>query len=63
MPVPIFVFQIRVSVKYHQATLALQIPHILGHTHVRWDRYKHVDMIWAAFRFQYLDPFSFTQFS
>ena len=34
---PIFVLQIRVSVENHQCAFALERPHELCYTHVRWD--------------------------
>lgn len=57
MPVPIFVFQIRVPVEYHQGTFSLQIPYKLRYAEVRWDTHEHMDMIRARFRLYDLHAF------
>ena len=54
MSVPIFIFQVRVTIKYQQGTFPLQIPHELRHAQVRRDAHQHVNVICTRFRFQNL---------
>ena len=56
MSVPIFVFEIRMPIKDHQSTLALEGAHELCYTHIRWNADKHMYVIWTCFRF---DDFHF----
>ena len=39
VPSSILVFQIRMSVKYHQCTFSLEISHKLCYTYMRWNTY------------------------
>ena len=61
VPVSIFVFQVRVTVEYHQRTFSLQIPHELRHAQVRRDAHQHVDVIRTCVRFQNLHLLLFAQ--
>ena len=63
MPVPIFVFQVGLSVKDHETALALEISHERCDTQVRRNLDQHVDVIWAAFGFHNPHTFPLTQFS
>ena len=51
MPIPIFVFQVGMPVKYHQAALSFQVAHNLGYAVLRRDAYQHVDVVWACLCF------------
>ena len=46
---PILVFQIRMSVEYHQRTFALESPHKLWYTHIRWDTHQKMYVVGACF--------------
>ena len=56
MPIPKLVFQVRVLVKDHQRTLALQIGHEFLYAQLRRYRYAHVHMIctYKSFNQRYL---------
>lgn len=60
MSISILIFQICMSIKYHQRTLSFQIPHKLCHTYVWWYFHQHVYVVWACFCFDYINFFLFT---
>ena len=63
MAISILVFQICVSVKYHQTALSFQVSHKLRYTQLGWNRYKHMHMIFAKLCLVYLYTFLLTQLS
>ena len=46
-PIPVFILQICVPVKYHQGALSFQISHKAGYCQIQWNAYQHIDMIRA----------------
>lgn len=50
-------------IEYHQGTFALETSHKLCYTHIRWDTYQHVDMVWACLTFYNLHFHLLTQLS
>ena len=50
------VFQVRVLIKNHQGTLALQVPHKTRHAYFRRDTCQHMHMIWHEVTLQYFNP-------
>ena len=51
MTVTILIFQVRMTIKNHQRTFTLQIPHELGYAQVRWNADKHMDVVWTRLSF------------
>ena len=47
MPIPVFVFQIGELVKYHQTALPFEYPLEFAYTHLRRNRYQHMDMVFT----------------
>lgn len=58
MPVPIFVLEIRMSIKDHQRTLALEGTHKLCYTHIWWNTDKHMYVIRTCFSFNEISFFN-----
>ena len=63
MPVPVLVFQIRVSVKDHKTALSFEIPHKLRYAYLQRYRYKHMYMVRAYFCRYYIYSFPLAQLS
>ena len=63
MPVPIFVLQICIFLKYHQTALPFEISHYLWDAILRRDWYKHMYMIFTCLCFYYFYTFVLTEFS
>ena len=61
MPVPKFILQVRMPLKYHERAFPFQIPHKTGNTYIWRDFHRHVDMVSAHFRFYYMHAFPFAQ--
>ena len=60
MSIPIFVFQIRMSVEYHERTFSFQISHKVRYIYIRRYAHQHMYMIRARFCFMYFYPSHFT---
>jgi len=63
VPVPILVFQVGMSIKDHQRTLPLQVPHEARHAHLWRDRHQQMDMILHRFPLDDFYPFPLAQIS
>ena len=63
MSVSVFVFQIRMSVEYHERTFSFQISHKVRYIYIRRDAHQHMYMIRTCFCFMYFYSFHFAQFS
>ena len=62
MSVSVFVFQIRMSVEYHERTFSFQISHKVRYIYIRRDAHQHMYMIRTCFCFMYFYSFHFAQF-
>jgi len=58
--IPVFVFQIGVSVEYHQTAFPFEIPHELRYTQTGWNAHQHMDMIRARLCFYDFHTFLLT---
>ena len=61
MAIAKLIFQVRMSIKYHQTTFAFQISHKLRHTILWRNTYQHVYVVYHQVSFGYLDSFVITQ--
>ena len=63
MTIPKLILKIRKLLEYHQTTFSFQVAHDLGNTIFGRNFDTHMYVINAGIRFQYFNPFIFTQFS
>lgn len=56
----ILIFKICMPIEDHQTAFSLEISHKLCYTHIRWNTYQHMHMVYAGFRLYDLNTFLFT---